>query len=151
VVYLHLSVDPDNDTPERRKKYFNLYGIDAAKDDRWMFLSGKKSEMSKIWGFYGVNAKKVEDKRLPEKYYMEYEPKVVAIDGSGIIRYESGSDFSEEDIKSLIEKLSPKPSIKFSEIRFNCGTVKEGDIISHNFEFVNGGNSILRIKDIVPA
>lgn len=151
VVYLHMSVDPDNDTPERRKKYFSLYGIDAAKDGRWMFLSGQKSEIAKILGFYGVMAKKVEDKRLPEKYYIEYDPKVVVIDGSGIVRYESGSDFSEEDVKSLIEKLSSKPSIKFSEIRFNCGTVKEGDIISHDFEFINEGSGVLRIKDLVPA
>lgn len=150
-VYLHLSVDPDNDTPERRKKYFNLYGIDAAKDGRWMFLSGQESEISEIWRFYGVTAKKVEDRRLPEKYYMDYNPKVIVIDSSGIIRYESGADFSEEEVKSLIEKLSSKPSIKFSETRFNCGAVKEGEIVKHDFEFVNGGNSVLKIKNLIPA
>ncbi len=151
VIYLHMSVDPDNDTPERRKKYFNLYGIDAAKDGRWMFLSGQKSEMSKIWGFYGVTAKKVKDRRLPEKYYMQYDPKVAVIDSNGFIRYEAGFDFSEEEVKSLIEKLSLKPSIRFSEIKFDFGTVKEGDIVSHDFEFVNEGSGVLKIKDLIPA
>lgn len=151
VVYLHMSVDPDNDTPERRKKYFNLYGIDATKDGRWMFLSGQKNKMSEIWGFYGVTAKKVKDRRLPEKYYMQYDPKVVVIDSNGLIRYEVGFDFSEEEIKSLIEKISSKPSIRFSETKFDFGTVKEGDIVSHDFEFINEGNGVLKIKDLIPA
>jgi len=48
------------------------------------------------------------------------------------------------------EKLSA-PAIKFTETRFNCGAVKEGDIVSHDFEFVNTGNSALKIKELVPA
>lgn len=151
VVYLHISVDPDNDTPERRKKYFSLYGIDVTKDGRWMFLSGQKDELSKLWKAYDVTAKKIKDKKLPEKYYLQYDPKVVIIDRDGIIGYEAGFDFSEEEMKSLIEKLSLKPSIRFSEAKFDFGTVKEGDIVSHDFEFVNEGKGVLKIKDLIPA
>ena len=53
-VYLHVSIDPEMDTPERRKNYFNLYGIDAASDNRWMFLSGDRNELEKLWDFYEV-------------------------------------------------------------------------------------------------
>jgi hypothetical protein len=44
-----------------------------------------------------------------------------------------------------------KPSIRFSETKFDFGTVKEGDIVSHDFEFVNDGKGVLKIKDLIPA
>jgi protein SCO1/2 len=102
VVYLHVSVDPSMDTSERRRKYFNLYGIDALKDSRWMFISGQKSELSKLWSFYGVTMKRVKNKRLPEGYYIQYTPKLVIIDKEGFIRHETGFDFSEDEV---IEKI----------------------------------------------
>lgn len=105
VVYLHISVDPDSDTAERRKKYFSLYRIDASKDNRWMFLSGQKSELSKLWKFYGITTKKIMDKRLPEGYYMDYTPKIVVIDRNGLIRHETGFDFSEDEVAKRIKEI----------------------------------------------
>jgi cytochrome oxidase Cu insertion factor (SCO1/SenC/PrrC family) len=151
VVYVHISIDPDNDTPERRKKYFGLYGIDVSKDDRWMFLSGKKNELSKLWKIYGVAAKKVRDKKLPEGYFMDYAPKVVVIDNEGIVRYEAGSDFSEDEVKGLIEKINGKPLVKFMETKHDFGIVTEGDVVTHEFEFINEGSGVLKIKDVIPA
>jgi hypothetical protein len=43
------------------------------------------------------------------------------------------------------------PRVKFSETRFEAGQVKEGVIVSHEFEFINEGNAALRITDLVPA
>jgi hypothetical protein len=43
------------------------------------------------------------------------------------------------------------PSIRFAELRFEAGTVKEGTVINHDFEFVNEGTSVLKIKNVVPA
>lgn len=151
VVYLHVSIDPDMDTPERRKKYFNLYGIDAVIDGRWMFVSGQKSVLANLWKFYGITIKKIIDSKIPEGYYMQYTPKVVIIDGNGFIRHETGFDFSEEDVKSLIKKLTAAPSVKFAETRFEFGSVKEGEIVRHDFEFINEGNDVLRIVDLIPA
>ncbi|MBI4687757.1 MAG: SCO family protein [Nitrospirae bacterium] len=106
VVYFHISVDPDNDTPERMKKYFSLYRLDAEKDRRWMFVSGAKDELLKIWKFYGVTSKRIEDKNIPEGYYIEYSPKMVIIDKKGIIRHETDYNFSEKDIIKKIKGLS---------------------------------------------
>jgi len=151
IAYVHISMDPDSDTPERRKKYFGLYGIDASKDSRWMFLSGEKSELSNLWKFYGVTAKKIRDRKLPEGYFIEYTPKVVVIDRKGIIRYAGGVDFLEDDVKALIETMKGKPAIKFSETKFDFGLVKEGDVVTHEFEFINKGSGLLKIKDLIPA
>ena len=43
------------------------------------------------------------------------------------------------------------PRVKFSEARYEAGQVTEGAILSHEFEFVNEGNAVLRITDLVPA
>lgn len=105
VVYLHISVDPDMDTPERRLNYFKLYGIDALKDNRWMFVSGKKEELSKLWKFYGIEIEKVKDDRIPEEYYIQYTPKVLIIDKNGIVKFETDFYLSEEEVAKTIKEL----------------------------------------------
>ncbi len=105
VVYLHVSVDPEMDTSERRVKYFNLYGIDAVKDNRWMFVSGQKDELVKLWRFYGIEIKKMEEKRIPEGYYMEYTPKIVIISKGGTIAYEADFYFMEEEMAKKMERI----------------------------------------------
>jgi|GEM_PF-6998088 len=151
VVYVHISVDPDRDKPEKRRLYFSLYGIDVARDDRWMFLSGKRSDLLKLWRFYGITSKRIKDRKLPEGYYIDYTPKVLVIDSSGLIVYEAGFDFSEDEMRSVIEGLTAKASIRFSETTHDFGTVREGDVVSHEFEFTNEGKAPLIIKDLIPS
>ncbi|GMQ79723.1 MAG: hypothetical protein BMS9Abin03_155 [Thermodesulfobacteriota bacterium] len=105
VVYLHVSVDPDMDTAENRRKYFNLYGIDAVKDSRWMFVSGPKDELSKLWKFYGINTEKIESKDLPEGYYINYTQKVVIIGKSGLIEHNTDFYFAEDKIAKIIRGI----------------------------------------------
>lgn len=102
VVYLHVSVDPEMDTPGNRKKYFKLYGIDAEADSRWMFVSGPKNELSKLWEFYEIDIKKIKNKHIPEGYYMEYTPRLVIIDKNGFIEHHTDFFFSEAEIAKII-------------------------------------------------
>ena len=106
VVYLHVSIDPEMDTPESRKKYFGLYKVDAEKDSRWMFVSGREDELSIIWKFYGIEVEKIEEKMLPEGYYMEYTPKIVLIDKKGTIRHEEDFFFSDDEIVKRIRDIT---------------------------------------------
>ncbi len=106
VVYLHVSIDPEMDTPERRKKYFGLYKLDAVKDRRWMFVSGQEDELAKLWKFYGIEVERIEEKRLPEGYYMEYTPKIVLIDKEGSIRHEEDFFFMEDEIIKKIREIA---------------------------------------------
>jgi protein SCO1/2 len=106
VVYLHVSVDPEMDTPESMKKYFSLYKLDAAEDNRWMFVSGQKNELSRLWKFYGIEIEKIEEKMLPERYYIEYTPKLVLIDKKGSIRHEEDFFFSEDEIVQKIKDMA---------------------------------------------
>lgn len=43
------------------------------------------------------------------------------------------------------------PRVKFSEARYEAGQVTEGAIVSHEFEFTNEGNAVLRVTELVPA
>jgi cytochrome oxidase Cu insertion factor (SCO1/SenC/PrrC family) len=93
------------DTPERRKDYFNLYGIDAASDNRWMFLSGDRNELEKLWDFYDVEIEKSENAMLPEGYFMKYSPRVMIIGKDGTIKRETDFYFSEEDLGLFLKGL----------------------------------------------
>ncbi len=106
VIYLHVSIDPEKDTPESRKKYFGLYKLDIAKDNRWMFVSGQKDELSRLWEFYGIDIEKIEEKRLPEGYYIEYTPKLVLIDKKGAIRHEADLFFEDNEIIKKIRDIT---------------------------------------------
>jgi protein SCO1/2 len=105
VVYLHISIDPEMDTPERREKYFELYDIDASTDKRWMFLSGDRDQLKSLWEFYGIEIEKVESQFVPEGYYMKYSPKVLVIGKDGLIIKETSFYFMEEEMAELMKDL----------------------------------------------
>lgn len=44
-----------------------------------------------------------------------------------------------------------EPSIRFYETRFDFGSVKKGERIVHDFEFINEGGGVLRIDKLIPA
>jgi protein SCO1/2 len=106
VVYLHISIDPEKDTPESMKKYFGLYKLDIEADNRWLFVSGRKSELSKLWKFYGIEIEKIEEKMLPEGYYMEYNPMLVLIDKRGFIKHQEDFYFEEGNIIKKIREIT---------------------------------------------
>lgn len=105
LVYLHISIEPEMDTPASREKYFGLYKLDAVKDRRWMFVSGPKDELSKLWEFYGIEVEKIEEKMLPEGYYLEYTPKLVLIDKKGFIAHETDLFFEEDEVIEKIREI----------------------------------------------
>ncbi len=105
LVYLHVSVDPGMDTSAKRRNYFGLYGMDATIDKRWMFVSGAKDELSRLWQHYGIEIERKESPDLPEGYYRAYTPKVIVIDKKGRIEYETDVYFSEEELARIIERV----------------------------------------------
>lgn len=55
----------------------------------------------------------------------------------------------EEDFSHLTEEeLAQAPSIKFDNVKFDFGTLKQGEKATHNYEFVNDGKSDLVIRKI---
>ncbi len=58
-------------------------------------------------------------------------------------------EFSKEGATSQNHKGDP--AIKFSETKTKFGNVKKGEIISCDFGFVNEGDGVLRIVELIPA
>ncbi len=49
------------------------------------------------------------------------------------------------------KREAPKPSVYFSSTRYDFGSIKLGEKISHDFELINKGDAVLRIVDLIPA
>lgn len=105
LVYLHVGVDPKNDTQDNRRKYFGLYEINPVSDKRWMFVSGHKDELAKLWNAYNIKIKKIQEKSLPEGYFIEYTPKMVIFDKDGLIKLQTDFFFLEAEISRIIKEI----------------------------------------------
>ena len=49
VRYLHVSVNPADDTAEEVLLHFSKHEIDPHRDSRWMFLNGPEDSLSLFW------------------------------------------------------------------------------------------------------
>ena len=93
---LSFSVDPENDTPEALKEYSQRY---KAEQDRWFFLTGKKSDVYKVIQD-GFKLPAGEDESIPMAQRFFHSNKMVLLDSTGEIR-----GYYDGDEKAGIEKL----------------------------------------------
>jgi protein SCO1 len=77
VRYLHVSVNPELDTPEELLKHFEKHDIDPREDGRWMFLSGPEEETASVLAAYGIAVKRTP---FENDVIVEPTPKVFVID-----------------------------------------------------------------------
>lgn len=63
----------------------------------------------------------------------------------------SGQGKASVSVGQMKDNAAGAPSIQFAELRFEAGTVKEGMVVSHEFEFVNAGADALKIRNVIPA
>ncbi len=96
---LFISVDPEFDTPERLKHY----KISKHFDD-FIFLTGKKEDLKKVWKEYNVYVK---DKGIVEGVrIVDHSAKVTIVDKEGFIREEFLSMYLPvDDIVKDVEYL----------------------------------------------
>ncbi|MEO7300747.1 MAG: SCO family protein [Verrucomicrobiota bacterium] len=83
--FISITADPQFDTPEILQAYAQHYG---AKQDRWHFLTGPKSEINRL-AVTGlklvVYEKKPEEREVPADLFL-HSTKFVLVDGQGKIR-----------------------------------------------------------------
>lgn len=49
----------------------------------------------------------------------------------------------------LFKVREGKPVVRFEHTDFDFGTAKKGEVVKHDFVFVNEGSSVLKILDLV--
>jgi len=55
VQYLHISVNPQDDTAEEIRLHFEKHGIDPEADPRWLFANGPGDEIEKFLAETGID------------------------------------------------------------------------------------------------
>jgi protein SCO1/2 len=78
--FLHISVNPDLDTPEEILLHFKKHGIDPRTDARWLFLSGPADRMPLVLKDYGITVNRTP---LEGEMIVEPTPRVFVIGPDG--------------------------------------------------------------------
>lgn len=56
--------------------------------------------------------------------------------------------FKEDSVRLAKNRALPKTTISFKDTLVNFGKIKEGDSVSHSYEFTNTGNAPLLLADV---
>ena len=103
--YLLLSIttDPENDTSEMLHSYANLFKANAR---HWLFLTGQKATLAKVWKDFGVSVRKSASGEL------EHAALTTVVDRNGVRRVDYYGDKWQEkevlkDVASLAARNQP--------------------------------------------
>jgi protein SCO1/2 len=106
VRFVSITVDPDNDTPERLKAYASAHHAAMAG---WDFLTGDGHavEDAVVHGFHMTLAQPVGD----ERGQVLHGSQLILVDGRGQLRgyYEAGDDAALESLVTAAKKLAASP------------------------------------------
>lgn len=75
--FLHVSVNPADDTPEEILAHFAKHDIDPRKDTRWLFAGGSEEEVAVMLKKFGI---KVTRRPVEEGVLIEHTIKILVID-----------------------------------------------------------------------
>jgi protein SCO1/2 len=100
---LTITTDPEYDTPAQLKSYADHFKPNFS---RWLFLTGAKEELAKVWKDFGVNVRQTADG------HVQHTALTILIDGRGVRRVDYyGDKWQEkellEDLLSLAERGQP--------------------------------------------
>ncbi len=80
--FVHISVNPSDDTAEEIQKHFRKFGIDPEKDPRWLFLTGPPECNASVLEENGIVVKKTP---FAEGYLVEHTIQVLVLNRHGEI------------------------------------------------------------------
>jgi protein SCO1/2 len=99
VVFLAVSADPANDTPQATQEFSRAHGL----DDNWHYLIGSRAQLASVWSSYGIVA--TPDPGLPT---VTHTDAVYLIDRQGRERVLLRTDALDEallhDLKILLDE-----------------------------------------------
>jgi protein SCO1/2 len=102
VAYLHISVNPVDDTPEEIRRHFGDHGIDPEKDTRWLFARGEEGSIRELLSRFEISVQK---KPVGESVLIDHTIKVWVMDPDG--RLVASFDDYTWDEKEMIGAFRP--------------------------------------------
>ncbi len=101
VVFIGITVDPERDKPEVLRKYVDDKGLKG----RMYFLTGKRSELEKVWNYYNVFVNRSEAD-ASGNYTIDHTAIVYVLDRKGRLRIlYPGIDWYPKFLVQDVEKL----------------------------------------------
>ena len=99
VVFVAVSVDPDNDTPQNVQEFSRSHQLDR----NWHFLVGQRAQLAGVWSAYGVRA--VPDEGKPT---VTHTDAIFLIDAKGrervLLRTSVGAEELIKDLRILLNE-----------------------------------------------
>jgi len=97
VEFISISVDPENDTPEKMKAYADHHGVD------WPHLTGSKEELKEIWNDIGIGVETIvaddgmsDEHNGMENHSLTHQVITVLPDGNSSIFHAASNDLPTE-------------------------------------------------------
>lgn len=104
ISYLHISVNPTEDTPDEIADHFARHDIDPELDPRWLFLGGAEEEVASVLDAYGIEVQKT---RVEEGTLIEHTIRVLVIDPEG--RQAASFDTFNWEEKGMYDAIGMAP------------------------------------------
>jgi protein SCO1/2 len=101
ILLLSITTDPELDTSAVLKTYAERYKADPA---RWLFLTGSREQLAKVWSDFGINVKKSGPGQV------QHTALTTIIDRAGTRRFDYYTDKWQE--KSILADLAALQSGK---------------------------------------
>jgi hypothetical protein len=64
-----------------------------------------------------------------------------------LVNCDNTSEYNEDNYSHLIDLKNP-PVISFEQVKYDFGTIIEGELVEHKFEFTNTGKGVLIISGV---
>lgn len=93
IQYVHVSVQPTEDTAEEILDHFDEHGIDTEADPRWLFVNGPVKEIQKFLADTGIDVTRT---RLDEGILVEHTIRVFVVGPRGETLAELDTYFWDE-------------------------------------------------------
>jgi protein SCO1/2 len=92
VRFVHVTVDPERDTPARLGKHLSIFGSD------FIGLTGTTEELEAVYGAYGITHRKVRFFDSAGGYLVEHTSQTFLVDPQGILRLQYNFDTRSDDV-----------------------------------------------------
>ncbi len=111
VALVAVTVDPERDDVPQIRRFSDQRGL----TDKWLFLTGSRSELEKVWSAYGIYAQEVDAQGRPvtpapvapagSPETIEHSAPIYLIDKRGEVRALLPNSFTVDDLTADLEGL----------------------------------------------
>jgi protein SCO1 len=104
VQYLHVSIQPEEDTADEIRGHFENHDIDASRDRRWLFANGPPTEIQRLLAATGIDITRT---TVEDGVFIEHTIRVFVVGPDGAIGATFDSYFWDEEEMRHALQLSP--------------------------------------------